>query len=59
MELKICDAKGNQHTLEMNENAMRDMRAEDGLNALPLDKFLERKLVGACSCRQARTSRHQ
>lgn len=47
MELKICDAKGNQHTLEMNENAMRDMRAEDGLNALPLDKFLERKLVQA------------
>ena len=47
MELKIYDAKGAQHTLEMNENAMRDMRAEDGLNAVPLDKFFENQIVKA------------
>jgi hypothetical protein len=47
MELKIYDAKGAQHTLQMNENAMRDMRAEDGLNAVPLDKFFENQIVKA------------
>lgn len=47
MELKIYDAKGAQHTLTMNENAMRDMRAEDGLNAVPLDKFFENQIVKA------------
>lgn len=31
----------------MNENAMRDMRAEDGLNAVPLDKFFENQIVKA------------
>ena len=47
MELKIYDAKGAQHTLEMNENVMREMRAEDGLNAVPLDKFFENQIVKA------------
>ena len=47
MELKIYDAKGAQHTLTMNENAMRDMRAEDGLNAVPLDKFFENQIIKA------------